>query len=121
MPRAERADHAGERQVFAFALDSRLVGRRFNRQTARFQGRLHVPLQFVERLSDRALQVRLRGFQPRVRDLRQDAGFASGPGITQRFPGVFVLRAGSVPVESRPQFREALGHLIGRQVTERLQ
>ena len=104
MPRAERADHAGKRKVFALARKRRLFGRGFDRRAPRFERRFDVRLEFIERLADRALQFRLRGLEPRVGDLREHAGFAAEPRIAQRFPAVFVRCARGVLVKPRAQF-----------------
>ena len=64
--------------------------RSFDRRAPRFERRFDMRLEFIERLADRALQFRLRGLEPRVGDLRENAGFASEPRIAQRFPAVFV-------------------------------
>jgi hypothetical protein len=44
MPRAERADDAGKREIFALARDRRLFGRGFDLRAPRFERRFDVRL-----------------------------------------------------------------------------
>jgi hypothetical protein len=48
-----------------------------------------------------------------VRDLREYAGFAAEPGITELFPGRFVTRGSAIGVEAAAKVSEERGEFLG--------
>ena len=114
VPRAERADDAGKREVFALARERRLFGRGFDRRAPRFERRFDVRFQFIERLADGALQLRLRGLEPVLGDLRKHAGFAAEPGVAQQISKLPVILAAATASWSElcAQLREQCATLL---------
>ncbi len=83
---ADGADDAGERKIDSFACDRGFFGSGLDGRAARFDFRLHIRAQFIQRCTDGALQLGGSRLKPVVRDLGEDAGFAAQPAVTEYFP-----------------------------------
>lgn len=116
--RADGTGDAWEREIDALVGEGGPIRAGFDSETAGFDLGFDVGAKFVKAGADGALQLWRGGFEPIVRDLGEDAGFAPEPPVTKYFPIGFGVNGLELPFEVGTEYRKTNWDLLGLCNTE---